>query len=119
MLRAIVATLFIGIVFFIVQKYVNSAWVHPYFWYILSFFFGLSFLINRLMDYGLKDNRKKFVSFYLSTVVGRLLLSIIFIGVFLYHGLTDSLLFVINFFILYLCYTGFEIYTLYCNLRRD
>ncbi len=119
MLRNFAFTAILGIAFFIVLKFVNASWVHPYIWYILAFFFGLSFLIYRLMEYGMKDNRKKFVSFYLSTVVGRLILSLIFIGIFLYHGLTDSLLFIINFFILYLCYTGFEIYTLYCNLRRD
>ncbi len=119
MLRNTIATAIIGIVFFIVQHFFRSDWVHPYFWYILTFFYGLSFLIFRLMEYGHKDNNKKFVSFYLSTVVGRLLLSLIFIGSFLYFGLTDSLLFIINFFVLYLFYTGFEIYGLYCNLRRD
>jgi hypothetical protein len=71
------------------------------------------------MEYGHRNNREKFVQFYLSTVVGRLILSVIFIGAFLYAGLTDSVLFIINFFALYLFYTSFEIYGLYRNLRRD
>ncbi len=119
MLRNTIATIIIGIVFFIVQQFLKPSWVHPYFWYILAFFYGLSFLIFKLMEFGQKDNKQKFVNFYLSTIIGRLILSIIFIASFLYLGLTDSLLFIINFFTLYLFYTGFEIYGLYCNLRRD
>ncbi|CAG4991897.1 hypothetical protein DYBT9275_00851 [Dyadobacter sp. CECT 9275] len=119
MLRTVYATISIGIVLFLVQHFFNPAWIHYQIWYILAFFLGVSFLIHRLMEYGLRDNSKKFVSFYLTTIVGRLILSIIFIALFLYNGLTDSFIFVINFFALYLFYTGFEIYGLYCNLRRD
>lgn len=119
MLRSILASVVLTIVLFLVQHFHYDAWVHPYIWYIVAFFVGLSFLIHRLMEYGMKNNREKFVTFYLSTVVGRLILSIIFIAVFLYSGLTNSFLFVINFFALYLFYTCFEIYGLYCNLRRD
>jgi O-antigen/teichoic acid export membrane protein len=119
MLRSIIASIILAIVLFLVQHFHYDAWIHPYIWYILSFFVMLSFLIHRLMEYGLRNNREKFVTFYLSTIVGRLILSIIFIGIFLYSGLTDSFTFVLNFFALYLFYTCFEIYGLYCNLRRD
>ena len=119
MLRSIIASIILAIALFLVQRFVNPIWIHPHIWYILVFFVMLSFLIHRLMEYGLRNNREKFVTFYLSTIVGRLILSIIFIGIFLYSGLTDSFTFVINFFALYLFYTCFEIYGLYCNLRRD
>jgi len=119
MIRSLVASLLLAIVLFLVQRFGNTTWIHPYIWYILVFFVMLSFLIHRLMEYGLRNNREKFVTFYLSTIVGRLILSIIFIGIFLYSGLTDSFTFVINFFALYLFYTCFEIYGLYCKLRSD
>ena len=119
MFRSILATLLIGIVLFLAQHFKFDSYIHPDIWYILAFFFGLSFLIHRLMEFGLRNNREKFVTFYLSTIVGRLILSLVFIALFLYRGLTDSFLFVINFFALYLFYTCFEIYGLYCNLRRD
>jgi hypothetical protein len=119
MFRTIIATIILGIVLFLAQRFGLDSVIHPHIWYILAFFFGLSFLIHRLMEFGMRNNREKFVTFYISTIVGRLILSLAFIAIFLYIGLTDSFLFVINFFALYLFYTCFEIYGLYCNLRRD
>lgn len=119
MLRTILATVVLGIVFFLVQRYHLGSFLHPHIWYILIFFAGLSFLGHRLMEMGLRNKREKFVTFYISTIVARIILSLIFIAVFLYQGLSDSFLFVINFFALYLFYTCFEIYGLYSNLRRD
>lgn len=119
MLRTLIATLLLGIVFFLAQHFHADAFLHPYIWYILAFYFGLSFLVHRLMEFGLRNKREKFVTFYISSIVARIILSIAFIALFLYRGLTDSFLFVINFFALYLFYTCFEIYGLYRNLRRD
>ncbi|NIJ51993.1 hypothetical protein [Dyadobacter arcticus] len=119
MLRTLAATIILGIAFFLVEQFYPSTLLHPYIWYILGFFFGLSFFAHRLMEFGLRNNREKFVTFYISTIVVRIILSLVFIALFLFNGLTDSLLFVINFFVLYLFYTCFEIYGLYRNLRRD
>lgn len=119
MLRTILATIILGIALFLVQHFGGAGILHPYIWYILIFFLGLSFLGHRLMETGLRNNREKFVTFYISTIVARIILCLLFIGFFLYRGLSDSFLFVINFFALYLFYTCFEIYGLYSNLRRD
>ena len=119
MLRSTLATLLLGIVLFLAQRFHTDSFIHPHIWYILAFFFGLSFLIHRLMEIGLRNNREKFVTYYMSTIVGRIILSLLFIALFLYKGLTDSFIFIVNFFALYLFYTCFEIYGLYRNLRRD
>ncbi len=86
---------------------------------MLAFFLGVSFLFHRLMEFGFKDKRDKFVEFYLSTVVARLILCVIFVGVYLYLEVDQIEVFIANFFALYLFYTIFEIYGLYRNLRRD
>ena len=119
MLRNLLAAILIGIVLFLAKHFHYDTWLHGYVWYIYAFFTGLTFFIHRVMEYGHQNNREKFVQFYLATVVARLLLSVIFIGSFLYAGLTSSFLFVLNFFAFYLFYTSFEIYGLYCTLRRD
>jgi hypothetical protein len=119
MFRSILATLILGIVLFLAPYMGLNSYLHPYIWYILAFFLGISFLTHRLMEFGFKNKREKFVPFYISTIVAKLIFSLVFIGLFLYKGLSDSFLFVINFFALYLFYTCFEIYGLYCNLRRD
>lgn len=119
MIRSLIATFILGIVFFIAQRTNNDAWLHSHIWYILCFFLGISFLIHRLMEFGFKNKRDKFVQFYLSTIIARLLLSIAFIGFFFFIGIEDKPLFIIDFFALYLFYTCFEIYGLYSNLRRN
>ncbi|HEV7348712.1 hypothetical protein [Telluribacter sp.] len=119
MLRSILATLLLGIALFLAQKSGQDTWIHPTIWYMLAFFLGVSFLIHRLMEMGFKNNREKFVQFYLSTIIGRLLLSLIFVGVFLYLGVDNRPAFILDFFALYLFYTGFEIFGLYRNLRRN
>ncbi len=119
MLNSFIFSALLGIALFVVRQYGPEGWVHTGIWYILAFFLGMSVLINRLTEQGFRNNREKFVQFYLSTVVMRLILSCIFIGLFLYAGLENPFLFVINFFVLYLFYTFFEIYFLYRKLRRD
>ena len=48
----------------------------------------------------------------------RLLLSFVLLAYFLFQRIPQTYLFVSNFFVLYLLFTGFEIYGLYANLRR-
>mgnify|MGYP000890499277 CR=1 FL=1 len=119
MLRTTLATIILGIALFLARHFNLDSWLHPYIWYLLAFIFGLSFLFHRLMEFGLRNKREKFIPFYISTIFAKIFLSLTFIGFFLYQGLSDSFLFIINFFVLYLFYTCFEIYGLYCNLRRD
>lgn len=119
MLRSLLLTLLLGIVFFLAPTLGISAWIHPTTGYMILFFLGISFLIHRLMEFGFSNKRDKFVEFYLSTVVIRLLLCIVFVGFFLYRGIENAPIFITNFFALYLFYTIFEIYGLYRNLRRD
>ena len=114
MLRSLLLTLLLGIVFFLAPTLGFADWIHPSAGYMILFFLGISFLIHRLMEYGFSNKRDKFVEFYLSTVVIRLILCVIFVGVFLYQPV-----FIANFFALYLFYTIFEIFGLYRNLRRD
>ncbi|TDB65370.1 hypothetical protein EZE20_10550 [Arundinibacter roseus] len=119
MLRSLLATVLLGIAFFLARHYHIDQWFHAFVPYMLVFFLAVSFLIHRLMEFGFRDKRDKFVQFYLSTVVVRLLLCIVFVGISLYIGIENVKIFIANFFALYLFYTIFEIYGLYRNLRRD
>src|SRR4051794_25017174 len=101
MVRTLIATVILGIVLFLAQYFHFDSLLHDYVWYIVVFFLGISFLVHRLMEVGMRNNRQKFVTFYIATIVGRIILSLVFIGAFLYRGLTDSFLFITNFFALY------------------
>jgi hypothetical protein len=118
MLRIISLTLIVGLVFYFAPQIGLSQYVHSYKWFILTFFFAVAYLNHVLMQLGFANNRENFVQFYLGGIVARLILSLIFIGSFVYVGIIDMYIFISNFFVLYLCYTGFEIYGLYRNLRH-
>lgn len=110
---------FFVIVFFLADYLGYNKYLHPQKWIILSFFVAISFLFHRLMEAGMKNNRENFVTFYLTTTVLRLILSLSFIGLELYLGVKQIELFVINFFVLYLFYTFFELWNLSRNLRQN
>jgi hypothetical protein len=108
------------IIVFFLAKYIGLAYLlHPSKWLILGFFVAFSLLFHRVIEFGLREKQKNFIPFYLATVVLRLILCIIFIGVELYLGLQQQELFILNFFVLYLFYTVFEIWNLSLNLRQN
>jgi hypothetical protein len=119
MSKTLILTGVLIIVFFVADATGLGHLLHQQKWVILSFFVAYSFLFNRLIELGFREKRKNFIPFYLSSVALRLLLSIIFIGIELYRGLQQQELFVINFFVLYLFYTIFEIWNLNSNLRQN
>jgi len=119
MLRSFLFTLLLAIVFFSAERYAHPGWLHPQWKAMLLFFLSVSFLLHRLMSVGFENNREKFVQMYMASLVARLLLSLVFVGFFLYRKVDQKQVFISDFLVLYLCYTGFEIYTLSRNLRRD
>ncbi len=117
MLRIILLTIAFGILFYIAPEIGLSQYVHAQKWVILSFFFAIFYLNHILMQMGFAKNRENFVQYYLGSITGRLILSLIFIGTYVYLGTPDLNTFIIDFFVLYLCYTGFEIFGLFSKLR--
>jgi hypothetical protein len=119
MFKTAILTVILIIVFFS-AKYLGIDFLfHPKKWLILTFFVAFSFLFHRVIEFGLREKQKNFIPFYLSTVVMRLILSLAFIGIELYLGIQNTELFIINFFVLYLFYTIFEIWNLSRNLRQN
>lgn len=119
MLRTALVTIVLAIVFFVAERYMQVAWLHPAWKAMLVFFLSVSFLLHRLVDLGLQGDREQFVPMYMGATVARLVLSLAFVGFFLYRGVTDRRTFVFDFLVLYIFYTSFEIWTVSRNLRRD
>jgi len=89
--------------------------VHTHVWYIYGFFIVITaatFYISRL---GVSYDNDNFQLYYFASMGFRMLLSIgvVFIYVFLFSE--GELQFVLNFFVLYFLFTGFEIYSLLAN----
>ncbi|QDK78501.1 hypothetical protein EXU85_07720 [Spirosoma sp. KCTC 42546] len=119
MLRTILFTIILAIVFFIAERYSVSPWLHPNWKMLLVFFLSVSFLTHRLVETGLQGNQERLIPLYLAATVARLILGLAFVGFFLFQHIEQRRAFVLDFLVLYICYTGFEIWTLTRNLRRD
>ncbi|MDZ7934341.1 MAG: hypothetical protein U5M51_05120 [Emticicia sp.] len=119
MLRTFILTVILIIVFFLAEYLGFEYLLHPKKWLILGFFVAFSVLFHRMIELGLREKQKNFIPFYLATVVLRIILCLILIGVELYLGLQQQQLFILNFFVLYLFYTVFEIWNLSRNLRQN
>ena len=99
----------------------ESPWtqvLHPDVAFIFVFLAFQSYLTFSIAQIGLKDGKEKFIQFQMINLTIRFILSLSFIGFFAYSGTPEIFLFVINFFVLYLCSANFEIIGLLRNLRR-
>jgi hypothetical protein len=97
----------------------NWAYIlHPQKWLILAFFVSLDFLVNILFSHALANKRENFIQFYLSSVVIRMVLILIFMAFGLYVFAENRNLFVLNIIVFYLFFTFFEISILLRKLRR-
>jgi hypothetical protein len=118
MLRLVLLTLVLGIVFFGAEFLGIQSWFHPDFAFMLVFFATIGLLGHWLVQRGLRNDRAQFVPFYLGSTVLRLLGALVFLFVFFRLGTPRFQLFLLNFFVLYLCYAGFEFFGVRANLRR-
>jgi hypothetical protein len=107
----------VGLVIGALSYFTSNALVHPFIWYILGFFLlitGATFYITRL---GISYDSDNFQLYYFGSMGFRMLLSIGVVFIYVYLFAENELQFVLNFFVLYFLFTGFEIFSLLANLR--
>ncbi len=92
-------------------------WWHQKIWAMLTFFTLLTAMIGFLAVKLMKLEIFNAVSVILGVTVIRLLGSIGFVFLILWQGDENLLWFVVDFFIIYLLYLLFDIYSLIANLR--
>jgi hypothetical protein len=100
-------------------KALHPKLVHPLIWINQVYFsiaFGLTYLLS---GFAIKKMPDKMHLFYMGAMAVRFLLSIVFIFISLLLIGTNQVAFALNFFVLYLIYSWFEIYLLLRNLRAD
>ena len=91
--------------------------IHEEVWYIYFFLTILSFLVGLLSGFLLKSFPDNFFQIMVLGMVLRFIASITFIGIYAWMGLENIILFIANFFIIFLFYLTFDIYTFISNLR--
>ncbi|MFL5730940.1 MAG: hypothetical protein ACJ75J_15740 [Cytophagaceae bacterium] len=100
-------------------KYLFPEIIHDRIWIIQIYFFlsfGLTYLLASKVMKNMPDQMH---IYYLGAMAVRFILSILFIFICLIVSKADAVVFAMDFFIIYLVYSWFEIYLLLRNLRAD
>lgn len=91
--------------------------VHQDIWVILGFLAITSYLVGVLSIFLLKGSTENLIQIKMLGMVIRVLATLSFIGVMVFIGTENILLFVADFFVLFLSYLIFDIFTFLANLR--
>ena len=91
--------------------------IHTEIWKILSFLAISSYLIGIMSIWLLKGSSENLLQIKMLGMILRIIASLSFIGIMVFMGIENVLLFVVDFFILFLFYLVFDIYTFLANLR--
>lgn len=119
LVNSIILFTILGLFIYLFQKFGYTHFIHEKIWIIFVFFLALAFLNYTLMKFAFENNREKFITFFMASVVIRLILSMVFLGAFIFVELNNIQIFVLNFIALYLCVLVFEIFENIRNLRQN
>lgn len=91
--------------------------IHEKIWEIYFFMVIMSFLISLLNGFLLKTFSDIFFNIMVLAMILRLIATLVFIGIEVWPGMENILLFIADFFIVFLFYLVFDIYAFLANLR--
>lgn len=91
--------------------------VHEKIWKIYFFMVILSFLISLLNRFLLKSFAENFFNIMVLAMILRFIATIVFIGFAVWPGMENIILFIADFFVVFLFYLVFDIYAFLSNLR--
>lgn len=106
----------LGLLIWVLQQ-VFPVIIHPKIWEILIFLVLFCFFIQLLNSYLLKTLPDSFFQISVLASVLRLIGSLVFIGLEVWPGMENIILFIADFFVIFLFYLIFDIYTFISNLR--
>ena len=115
-LKFLLLTGVISALIFLLQWLLPAA-IHADIWKILAFISLTSYLVGLMSLWLLKGSTENLLQVKMLAMIIRIIASLSFIGIMVFIGTGDILLFVTNFFILFLFYLVFDIYTFLANLR--
>jgi hypothetical protein len=91
--------------------------IHEKIWNIYFFLMIFSFLISLLSGFLLKSFSENFFQIMVLAMILRFIGTLVFIGIAVWPSMENIILFIADFFIIFLCYLVFDIYTFLSNLR--
>ena len=119
LLRVLVLTGLIALSIYLIQVIESTnKFIHPGIWTILIFSAIVAVIIGIINHVGMKKvDQLGLTNLFLATTVIRLILSMAFLGIMIFGDIERKVVWVANFFVIYLFYLVFEIYSIMSNLR--
>lgn len=92
---------------------------HQSIWKTLFFLATLSFLIHLLNSFLIRNFPENFLQITVLAIIIRFIASLMFIGWQVWDGMENIILFIANFFTIFLFYLVFDIYIIISTLRQN
>jgi hypothetical protein len=92
-------------------------YINPYIWYLLAYVVVIMYISHLIIAYGFSKSAFDAQNFFMLGTSLKLLLSAVVIFLYFYRVKSNSISFLLNFFVLYFVYTFFEIKTLLLSLH--
>jgi hypothetical protein len=105
------------IVLILILQFVLPSIIHAEIWEIGGFMIILSFLIRILNSFLLKNFKENFFQIMILAMILRFIASLVFIAIEVLPQMENIILFIADFFVVFLFYLVFDIYAFLSNLR--
>jgi len=115
----IYTALLAGIAFFIPSVFPTIKILTTKFWLVFGFLGGITFIAFVVAFLGIKRNPETGILAIMGSIAIKMLFSMAFVLIYSINNKGKDVVFVLNFFSLYLLFTFFEIYCLLRNLRHQ
>jgi hypothetical protein len=89
------------------------------FWVVFGFLAGITFIAYVVADLGIKRNPETGIMAIMGSIALKMIFSMAFVLIYSLNSKEKGMVFVLNFFSLYLLFSFFEIYCLLRNLRHQ
>jgi hypothetical protein len=99
--------------------FVNSQILASKFWVIFGFLAGITFIAYMVADIGMKRNPETGIMAIMGSIALKMIFSMAFVLIYSLNAKEKGMVFVLNFFSLYLLFSFFEIFSLLRNLRHQ
>jgi hypothetical protein len=118
LLKSGILAVLLGVLFFNVPDL--SSFIHSSYWRMLIFYMILGLAISFLHQILFQNFAKEdLAQYFIAVIVFRLLVCASYAGIKIYFGIEDVLLWVLNFFALYILFLVFELISVVANLRAN
>lgn len=89
------------------------------FWLMFGFLAGITYIAYAVVDIGIKRDPEVGIMAIMGSIAVKMIFCMAFVLIYSIKVMEIGLLFMLNFFSLYLLFTAFEIYCLLRNLRHQ